>query len=58
MDIAITLIKMIGGLVLLIYGMSILSTNLKKLAGEKLKSILKKATGNIFKGILTGIQQL
>lgn len=55
MDIAITLIKMIGGLVLLIYGMSILSTNLKKLAGEKLKSILKKATGNIFKGILTGI---
>ena len=55
MDIVITLIKMVGGLVLLIYGMNILSTNLKKLAGEKLKLILKKATNNIFKGIITGI---
>lgn len=55
MDIAINLIKMVGGLVLLIYGMSMLSTNLKKIAGEKLKSILKKATDNVFKGIITGI---
>lgn len=55
MDILITVIKMVGGLVLLIYGMSMLSTNLKKLAGEKLKLILKKATDNIFKGIITGI---
>lgn len=46
---------MVGGLVLLIYGMNILSTNLKKLAGEKLKLILKKATNNVFKGIVTGI---
>ena len=46
---------MVGGLVLLIYGMGILSTNLKKLAGEKLKYILKKATNNVFKGIITGI---
>lgn len=55
MDILITVIKMAGGLVLLIYGMSMLSTNLKKLAGEKLRLILKKATNNVFKGILTGI---
>lgn len=55
MNIIITLIKMVGGLVLLIYGMNILSTNLKKLAGEKLKLILKKATNNVFKGIVTGI---
>lgn len=55
MDILITVIKTVGGLVLLIYGMSMLSTNLKKLAGEKLKLILKKATDNIFKGIITGI---
>lgn len=55
MDIVITIIKMAGGLVLLIYGMSMLSTNLKKLAGEKLKLILKKATNNVFKGIITGI---
>ncbi len=55
MEILITVIKMLGGLVLLIYGMSMLSTNLKKIAGEKLKLILKKATDNVFKGIITGI---
>lgn len=55
MDIALTVIKMLGGLVLLIYGMNILSTNLKKIAGEKFEKILKKATDNIFKGLLTGI---
>lgn len=55
MDIIINVIKMIGGLVLLIYGMNMLSTNLKKIAGDKLKSILKKATDNVFKGIITGI---
>ena len=55
LNIVISLIKMIGGLVLLIYGMNILSTNLKKIAGDKLKAILKKATDNVFKGILTGI---
>ena len=40
MSFLITAIKMIGGLVLLIYGMNILSTNLKKIAGEKLKIVL------------------
>ncbi len=55
MDIAVKIIKMIGGLVLLIYGMDMLSVNLKKIAGEKLKAILKKATDNIFKGVITGI---
>lgn len=55
MDIAITIIKMLGGLVLLIYGMNILSTNLKKIAGKKFEKILKKATDNTFKGLFTGI---
>ncbi len=55
MDIAITIIKMIGGLVLLIYGMNLLSINLKKIAGEKFEYVLKKATNNVFKGVLTGI---
>lgn len=55
MNVVITIIKMIGGLVLLIYGMNLLSTNLKKIAGEKFERILKKATDNIFKGLLTGI---
>lgn len=55
MNVVITIIKMIGGLVLLIYGMNLLSTNLKKIAGEKFERILKKATDNIFKGLLTGV---
>lgn len=55
MNIIATIIKMVGGLVLLIYGMNMLSTNLKKLTGEKLKSILKKSTDNVFKGIFIGI---
>lgn len=55
MNIAITVIKMIGGLALLIYGMNLLSTNLKKLAGEKFENILKKATDNVFKGLMVGI---
>lgn len=55
MNVAISIIKMIGGLVLLIYGMNLLSVNLKKLAGEKFEKILRKATDNVFKGLLTGI---
>ena len=55
MNIAIQILRMIGGLVLLIYGMNLLSGNLKKIAGEKFEEILKKATNNIFKGLLTGI---
>lgn len=55
MEIAIQVLKMIGGLVLLIYGMNLLSGNLKKIAGERFEEVLKKATNNIFKGLLTGI---
>ena len=55
MDIAIQVLKMLGGLVLLIYGMNLLSGNLKKIAGDKFEEVLKKATSNIFKGLLTGI---
>ena len=40
---------------LLIYGMKILSTNLKKLSGGKLEKVLVSATDNMFKGLLTGI---
>ena len=55
MDIAVQVLKMVGGLVLLIYGMNLLSGNLKKIAGDKFEEVLKKATSNIFKGLLTGI---
>lgn len=55
MNILISVIKLFGGLALLIYGMKILSTNLKKMSGGKLEKILVSATDNIFKGLLTGI---
>jgi len=55
MDIAITVMKMIGGCILMLYGMNLLSSNLKKIAGEKFESILQRATDNVFKGVLTGI---
>lgn len=55
MNILTAFIKLLGGLVLLIYGMKILSTNLKKLSGGKLEKILSHATDNPFKGLLVGI---
>lgn len=55
MDIFISIIKLLGGLALLIYGMKTLSANLKKFSGGKLEKILISATNNTFKGLLTGI---
>ena len=39
MDITITVMKMIGGCILMLYGMNLLSSNLKKIAGEKFENI-------------------
>ncbi len=55
MDIIISIIKLLGGVALLIYGMRILSTNLKMISGGKLEKFLISATDNVFKGLLTGI---
>ena len=54
MEVFSSFLKMIGGLVLLIYGMKILSSNLKKLSGGKLEKILTNVTDNPFKGLLVG----
>ena len=55
LNLLISIIKLFGGLALLIYGMSVLSINLKKIAGGRLEKILMSATDNIFKGLFTGI---
>lgn len=55
MNIVISVIKLLGGVALLIYGMKILSINLKKISGGKLEKFLVSATDNTFKGLLTGI---
>ena len=54
MDVFLSVLKMFGGLALLIYGMKMLSSQLKKLSGSKLEKILSNATDNPFKGLLVG----
>ena len=55
MSVLISIIKLFAGVALLIYGMKILSANLKKISGGKLEKFLVSATDNMFKGVLTGI---
>ena len=54
MDVLLSAIKMLGGLALLIYGMKLLSSQLKKLSGGKLENFLSNATNNPFKGLFVG----
>lgn len=44
-----------GGLALFLYGMEILSVGLRNLAGNRLKSLLKRFTKTTFTGILFGL---
>lgn len=55
MDTVISIIKLLGGVALLIYGMKILSTNLKQISGGKLEKILISVTDNKIKGLIIGI---
>jgi phosphate:Na+ symporter len=45
---------LLGGLALFIYGMQQMGEGLQKSAGDKMRIILQKLTGNIFFGILVG----
>ncbi|SMO49180.1 Na/Pi cotransporter family protein [Fodinibius sediminis] len=48
------LLQVIGSLGIFIYGMKVFSDGLQKVAGNKLRSILKGMTSTRFRGILTG----
>lgn len=48
-------ISLFGGLALFLYGMSLMSQGLEKLAGGKLEGILKKMTSNPVKSLFLGI---
>lgn len=48
------LLQLIGALGIFIYGMKVFSDGLQKVAGNKLRSILKGMTSTRFRGILTG----
>ncbi len=54
MDVLLSIIKLFGGLALLIYGMKMLSSQLKKMSGGKLEKILSSVTDNPFKGLFVG----
>ena len=49
------LFVILGGLGMFLYGMNLMSSSLNHLAGSRLKRIISKATGNIFRGFLIGI---
>ncbi|MDX1585570.1 MAG: Na/Pi symporter [Balneolaceae bacterium] len=48
------LLQLIGALGIFIYGMKVFSDGLQKVAGHKLRTILKGMTSTRFRGILTG----
>ncbi len=49
-----TILSLIGGLALFLYGMDLMGDGLKKLAGGKLESILARLTSTRWKGFLLG----
>lgn len=49
-----SIISMVGGLALFLYGMHVLSAGLEKMAGGKMESVLKKVTSKRFMGLLLG----
>ena len=53
-EILIRIATMLGGLALFLYGMSMMTNGLEKMAGGKLEVILKKASSNKFKGMALG----
>ncbi len=50
-----SVISLLGGLALFLYGMHILSEGLEKVAGGKIEGILEKLTSNRFKGLVLGL---
>lgn len=50
-----TVLSLIGGLALFLYGMDLMGDSLKKLAGGKLESILAKLTSTRLKGLFLGL---
>ena len=48
-----TVLKLLGSLALLMYGMKVMSEGLQKLTGDRLRNILGAMTTNRFTGFLT-----
>ena len=54
MSTVLTLIKLLGGLAMFLYGMEIMGDGLSQSSGTALKKVLGKLTHNVFLGVLTG----
>ena len=50
-----SILSMIGGLALFLFGMDYMGANLSKASGGKLEQILEKLTSNKLKGVLLGV---
>lgn len=50
-----SIMLVLGGLALFLFGINLMSDSLKEAAGNKLKSIIEKATNTPLKGILVGL---
>ena len=49
-----SVIKLIGGLAMFLYGIEVMGDGLKNSSGDALKRVLEKVTGNLITGVLTG----
>lgn len=49
-----SIISLLGGIALFLYGMSFMGDQLEKLSGGKLEQILEKMTDKTYKGVLLG----
>ena len=49
-----SVITLLGGLAMFLYGMEIMGDGLKNASGSALKSVLGKATQNVVLGVITG----
>lgn len=50
-----SVIKLLGGLAMFLYGMEIMGDGLRNLSGSALKTVLGKATQNVVMGVITGM---
>lgn len=53
-DILFIILNMAGALAVFLFAMKLMSEGLQKLAGSKMRAVLKQITGNPLRGILTG----
>ncbi|MCR4660312.1 MAG: Na/Pi cotransporter family protein, partial [Bacteroidales bacterium] len=53
-NIACIILKLAGALAVFLFAMKLMSEGLQKIAGSKMRAVLKKITGNPLSGILTG----